>query len=319
MVKMSDEDLDAKVTDECSSALPEEMISCKRADTINSACSIVSENKDFVLQSHDDAIVETAIENVAELSSTGSSTSLLSPSPSSPAVVVVSAPSTACPEWHPDSVKDYPKWHPADPSTGAEEYPEWQPGEWSNVEHDQEDYSYTNGVGMESESTMLNPHYSTANLSTTAGHFHPQFMQRQTHIHNHQVCSTGAALPHSTAGSHSPHLHSPSSHSGASSPHDSGCGSSVSSALPASQQYVVNVHVNPGETFSVQVGDQVQMIPGEQQIQPYHKISTMLCFFKISFPYSNHHWRWTCPEKFYIKFSLNLVTKAMSHATTGTG
>ena len=51
---------------------------------------------------------------------------------------------------------------------------------------------------------------------------------------------------------HSPNRYSPNS--GADSPQDPASGS----------QHVVHVHVNPGETFSVRMGDQIQHIPGKK-------------------------------------------------------
>ena len=56
---------------------------------------------------------------------------------------------------------------------------------------------------------------------------------------------------------HSPHRYSPNApHSRGNSPHNH------SAAAAASPQHVVHVHVNPGETFSVRVGDQIQHIQG---------------------------------------------------------
>jgi len=93
------------------------------------------------------------------------------------------------------------------------------------------------------------------------------------HVHNHPVCPANVVggmhpcvpPPIGGVGAHSPHIHSPAgSHSSGSSPHDNGGGGvpQAGGMSGGSQQYVVNVHVNPGETFSVRVGDQVQLIQG---------------------------------------------------------
>ena len=91
----------------------------------------------------------------------------------------------------------------------------------------------------------------------------------------------GAPIPGPTAGSynkappqihqyhhrnHSPHRYSPGSgaagpgpHSRGNSPQDQAPGA----AHPGHGQHIVLVHVNPGETFSVRVGDQMQHIQGK--------------------------------------------------------
>ena len=62
--------------------------------------------------------------------------------------------------------------------------------------------------------------------------------------------------PSSNHRGHSPHRYSPNApHSRGNSPHNHN--------TPAGQQHVVLVHVNPGETFSVRVGDQIQHIQGK--------------------------------------------------------
>ena len=72
----------------------------------------------------------------------------------------------------------------------------------------------------------------------------------------------GGPLQQPVAGNHrahSPHRYSPNGpHSRGNSPHNG------SSAAP-NQQHVVHVHINPGETFSVRVGDQIQHIQGRFQ------------------------------------------------------
>lgn len=85
----------------------------------------------------------------------------------------------------------------------------------------------------------------------------PQFVSRP-HVHSHPVCPGGTL--HYPPGPHSPHVHSPGAHSSGSSPYDSGNSSTM-------HQYVVNVHVGPGETFSVRVGDEVQLIQGPATVR----------------------------------------------------
>ena len=70
---------------------------------------------------------------------------------------------------------------------------------------------------------------------------------------------------------HSPHRYSPNGggpQSRGNSPQNqqSAAAAAAAAAAGPNQQHVVLVHVNPGETFSVRVGDQIQHIQGEQLI-----------------------------------------------------
>ncbi len=83
------------------------------------------------------------------------------------------------------------------------------------------------------------------------GHFHGQSSSQR-------VNSPGTNLPRLSSNhrGHSPHRYSPNApHSRGNSPHNHN--------TPPGQQHVVHVHVNPGETFSVRVGDQIQHIQGK--------------------------------------------------------
>ena len=88
----------------------------------------------------------------------------------------------------------------------------------------------------------------------------PSFLSANADPDNN--CVAGAMSSPST----SPNCYSPnrnnsvSPHSGGSS-HSGGCGGPGGSP-PHGGQHVVHVHVNPGETFSVRVGDQIQHIQG---------------------------------------------------------
>lgn len=67
-----------------------------------------------------------------------------------------------------------------------------------------------------------------------------------SHLHNHDQ------------GSSPNRITSPQHLSRCESPHDQ----QTNSSSPPNHQHVVHVHVNPGETFSVRVGDQIQHIQG---------------------------------------------------------
>ena len=69
---------------------------------------------------------------------------------------------------------------------------------------------------------------------------------------------------HYTSSSHSPNHISPSTHS-------LGSNSRGQNSPPNSQnQHAVLVHINPGETFSVRVGDQIQHIQGQHILYNYY-------------------------------------------------
>lgn len=151
---------------------------------------------------------------------------------------------------------------------------DWQP-EWNGlvVEPNGEycmpgEFAGCSGAVVDMETPAMEPCYvPPAQVAPAATHLGPRFVPRP-HVHTHPVCPGGAL--HHPPGTHSPHMHSPGTHSSGSSPYDNG-------ASPAPQQYVVNVHVNPGETFSVRVGDEVQLIQGNLAVIKYE-----ICLFKIS-------------------------------------
>lgn len=81
----------------------------------------------------------------------------------------------------------------------------------------------------------------------------PNNLQCPIHtVYNHQASSPTRFSPNGPSRGESPH-------SGASGP-----------GSPPSQQHVVHVHVNQGETFSVRVGDQIQHIQGKSPNLMFH-------------------------------------------------
>lgn len=123
--------------------------------------------------------------------------------------------------------------------------------EWNGlvVESSVSDEFFDGTVNVETaEQCFVTPN----SVPPNGAHLGPQFVSRP-HVHSHPFCPGGTL--HYPPGPHSPHVHSPGTHSSGSGPYDSGNSSTM-------HQYVVNVHVSPGETFSVRVGDEVQLIQG---------------------------------------------------------
>ena len=78
-----------------------------------------------------------------------------------------------------------------------------------------------------------------------------------------------------------------SPHSG-DSPHSNPGGCVPGGSPPHGQQHVVHVHVNPGETFSVRVGDQIQHIQGKLNLhQTTHSLFQVLVAFYQSYAIFN--------------------------------
>ena len=79
------------------------------------------------------------------------------------------------------------------------------------------------------------------------------------------VGGAGLYRPTSNHRGHSPHRYSPNTpHSRGNSPHNQSTSAAGPGASPQQQQHVVHVVVNPGETFTVCIGDQTQHIPGKR-------------------------------------------------------
>lgn len=74
-----------------------------------------------------------------------------------------------------------------------------------------------------------------------------------SHQHNHEQGSSPSRISPNT----------PQQLSRGESPHDP----QINSSSPPNHQHVVHVHVNPGETFSVRVGDQIQHIQGPATVR----------------------------------------------------
>lgn len=82
---------------------------------------------------------------------------------------------------------------------------------------------------------------------------------------NHNAAAGVMSSPSTSPNCYSPHTtNSVSPHSGGS-PHSNPGGCGPGGSPPHGQQHVVHVHVNPGETFSVRVGDQFQHIQGKTE------------------------------------------------------
>ena len=80
------------------------------------------------------------------------------------------------------------------------------------------------------------------------------------------VAGVGLYRPVSNHRGHSPHRYSPNTpHSRGNSPHNQSTSAAGPGASPQ-QQHVVHVVVNPGETFTVCIGDQTQHIPGKSHV-----------------------------------------------------
>lgn len=160
----------------------------------------------------------------------------------------------------PPSTATHDEWNATEPSDGADS------GVGANgstpIDGDSLCLSYDGPVTTGSPAYMLTPPFVPQHYPAV-----PQAM--------HPSCATVAADV-STDGA-PPMMHSPViSHMPVSEDHLDGCtpvtGSTASvmscgsaEATP-SQQYVVNVHVNAGETFSVRAGDRVQLIHGNSLI-----------------------------------------------------
>ena len=108
------------------------------------------------------------------------------------------------------------------------------------------------------------PTPSTKSISSSSAtpnhhnnHYHHSNSNHQGH-HNHQGHSPNRYSPNSTASSST--QHAPQLSPRGCSPQNGG--TPTNSQSPPNHQHVVHVYVNPGETFSVRVGDQVQHIQG---------------------------------------------------------
>ena len=127
----------------------------------------------------------------------------------------------------------------------------------------------TNGVSIDqssqgSQSPPVQSFMDVAVENQNGTQKSPSFLSANADPDNN--CVAGAMSSPST----SPNCYSPnrnnsvSPHSGGSS-HSGGPGGSP----PHGGQHVVHVHVNPGETFSVRVGDQIQHIQGRAEITSF--------------------------------------------------
>ena len=109
----------------------------------------------------------------------------------------------------------------------------------------------------------------TLDQANSPTHFvsnHPVHMHSVSHGPHPYMNKMGGTTPnilHQPTGNHrghSPHRYSPNTpHSRGNSPQNQG----ASSQNQQNPQHIVLVHVNPGETFSVRVGEQIQHIQGE--------------------------------------------------------
>ena len=112
-------------------------------------------------------------------------------------------------------------------------------------------------------------HYHRHGIAMAHGPAPPMAAPGATPVNNRVsppgVGGAGLYRPMSNHRGHSPHRYSPNTpHSRGNSPHNQSTSAAGPGASPQQQQHVVHVVVNPGETFTVCIGDQTQHIPGKR-------------------------------------------------------
>ncbi|KAK3095390.1 hypothetical protein FSP39_014126 [Pinctada imbricata] len=103
-------------------------------------------------------------------------------------------------------------------------------------------------------------------VSSTSNHHNNHYQHSNSnHQHNHQGHSPNRYSPSDSGSPPSSTQHVPQLSPRGCSPQNGG--SLPNSQSPPNQQHVVHVHVQPGETFSVRVGDQIQHIQGPATVR----------------------------------------------------
>jgi len=246
MVTMSDEDLPAPVDGDVG------------GDAVTAGTSSVVETPDVTNPVEDSSPClmtsgEVGGVGSADSDSGGSLSSSASPAP---------PPSTAMhDEWNANE----PVSDGADSGVGANGS--------TPVDGDSLSLSYDGPVTTGSPAYMLSPPFVPAHYQAVPQDMHPSCVSEAS------VVGTDGQPPivHSSAVSHSP---VPENQHDVYMTSDGSTGNVMSSGSAAAaapgQQYVVNVHVNAGETFSVRAGDRVQLIHGKLTTVPLTTIFTAL-------------------------------------------
>lgn len=161
----------------------------------------------------------------------------------------------------PPSTATHDEWNTNEPSDGADS----GVGANGSTPVDGESLgalTYDGPVTTGSPAYMLSPPYVPAQYPSVPSGMQPSVVGTNgqasvihTPIATHPLCcedqQDGCAV--TTGSSTGPSVMSPP-----------GTTAPAANATPSQQQYVVNVHVNAGETFSVRAGDRVQLIHGNQ-------------------------------------------------------